>query len=152
VNNCCDSLNVTVPVLANRTLAQDNSTLWDWSSTPFDAILVNLGTNDGSKTPPDVFTAAYFSLLKHLIQASKLNTPIFATFGPITDHCAPWIKDAQAEALAIGMNVTMIDFMSAPLDGCGHPGVKGHPAMARIAAPVIANITGWAYDASHFPN
>ena len=152
VNNCCDSLNVTVPVLANRTLAQDNSTLWDWSSTPFDAILVNLGTNDGSKTPPDVFTAAYFSLLKHLIQASKLNTPIFATFGPITDHCAPWIKDAQAEALAIGMNVTIIDFMAAPLDGCGHPGVKGHPSMARIAAPVIANITGWAYDASHFPN
>jgi len=152
VNNCCDSLKVNVPVLANRTFAQDNSTLWDWSLTPFDAILVNLGTNDGSKTPPNVFTAAYFSLLKHLVQASKINIPIFASYGPISDLSAPWIKDAAAEATAIGMNVTLIDFMAAPLDGCGHPGVKGHPAMARIAAPVISSITGWEYNLSHFPN
>jgi hypothetical protein len=152
VNNCCDSLNVTVPVLANRTFAQDNSTLtrWDWSKTPFDAILIHLGTNDGSKAPGSVFTAAYLALLKHLVIYSKLNTPIFAAYGPNSDLFAPWLKAAQVEAQTIGMNVTIIDFMSAEMDGCGHPGVLGHPAMARIAAPIISNITGWNYTTTFF--
>jgi hypothetical protein len=60
---------------------------------------------------------------------------------------APWVTAAAAAANARGLNVTLIDFMAAELDGCGHPGVLGHPHMARIAAPVIASVTGWAYDA-----
>jgi hypothetical protein len=154
LHNCCDDLPVTVPVLANRTYAQDNSTstLWDWSSTPFDAILVHLGTNDGNRAPGEEFTAAYLSLLEHAVRFSPRNTPIFCAYGPNSQLFAPWVAKAISQAAALGMNATIVDFMAAPMDGCGHPGVKGHPAMARILSPIIANVTGWAYSEKHFPN
>ena len=152
VHNCCDALSETVPVLANRTFAQDNSTQWDWSSTPFDAIWVHLGTNDGRQSPPAVFSAAYLSLIKNLLRFSPADTPVFCAFGPNSDAMEPWIQAAMAAAAAEGIKTTLVDFMAAPLDGCGHPGVEGHPAMARIAAPIIANVTGWAYSEAHFPS
>ena len=151
VHNCCDKLPQTVPVLANRTLAQDNTTVFDWSSTPFDAIWVHLGTNDGAQSPGPVFSAAYLSLLTHLVRESPRTTPIFAAWGPNSALFAPWVADAARDARALGLSVTLVDLMAAPLDGCGHPGVLGHPAMARIAAPVIANVTGWPWSAAHFP-
>ena len=149
LHNCCDRLNVTVPALANRTFAQNASDLWDWGAhPPFDVALINLGTNDGSQAPPEAFTAAYLELLLHVAaRATHAAAPIFATWGPITAVMAPWVSAAAAAANAAGLNVTLIDFMAAELDGCGHPGVLGHPHMARIAAPVIASVTGWAYDA-----
>jgi hypothetical protein len=152
LHNCCDDLPVTVPVLANRTFAQDNSTLWDWSSTPFDAILIHLGTNDGSRSPGDEFTAAYLSLLEHAVRFSPRNTPIFCCYGPNSQLFAPWVAKAISQATALGMNATIVDFMAAPMDGCGHPGVKGHPAMARILSPIISQVTGWQYSERHFPN
>ena len=153
LHNCCDKLPVTVPVLANRTFAQDNSTStrWDWSSTPFDAVWVHLGTNDGSQSPPAEFSAAYLELLQHVSHASPRGIPIFCAYGPNSATMAPWVEAAAASARALGMNVTVIDLMAAPLDGCGHPGVRGHPAMARIAAPIIGNVTGWSWTPQHFP-
>jgi lysophospholipase L1-like esterase len=53
VHNCCGG-NTTMPTIFNRTLASvniDNS--WDWNSWVPDALVVNLGTNDGgSATDP----------------------------------------------------------------------------------------------------
>jgi hypothetical protein len=146
LHNCCDKLNVTVPILAERTFAQDNSTMWDWEGVQFDAIFINLGQNDGGQSPPAVFTAAYLALVTSLIKHGKSpSTPIFAAWGPILDFYAPWVKAAKASADAMGLNVVLVDMMGPPLDGCGHPGVEGHPQMARIAAPIIANATGWPY-------
>lgn len=147
VHNCCDGLPVTVPALANRTFAQDNGTLWDWGAHPaFDAVWVHLGTNDGAQSPPAVFTAAYLSLLLHLAaRATSRAAPIFAAWGPNSATPAPWIAAAAAQGRGMGLNVTLVDLMAAPLDGCGHPGVVGHPTMARIAAPIVAGVTGWAH-------
>ena len=153
VHNCCDKLPVTVPVLANRTFAQDNATAtaWDWARTPFDAVLLHIGTNDGRQSTPDVFAAAYLSLMRNAVRESPPGTPIFCAFGPNSDTMQPWVEAAMAAGAAEGLHSTLLDFMAAPLDGCGHPGVKGHPAMARIAAPVIAAVTGWPYSEAHFP-
>lgn len=146
LHNCCDKLNVTVPILAQRTFAQDNSTMWDWEGIQYDAIFINLGTNDGQQSSPAVFTAAYLALMTSLIKHGRsLTTPIFAAWGPITNLFEPWVRAAKASADAMGLNVVLVGMMGPPLDGCGHPGVLGHPAMARIAAPIIANATGWAY-------
>jgi hypothetical protein len=150
VHNCCDSLPANVPVLANRTFAQDNATMWDWSSTPFDGVWIHLGTNDGSSSPPAVFAAAYLQLMRNVVRESRHNIPIFAAFGPNSDRFAPWLEMAATSARAEGLNVTIVDLMAAPMDGCGHPGALGHPAMARIAAPIIANVTGWAWAQTNF--
>lgn len=149
LHNCCDRLNVTVPVLANRTFAQQNDTasLWDWGSTPpFDAVWVHLGTNDGSQSPPAVFSAAYLDLLTHLRAHTTSAARFFAAWGPNSDTMQPWVTAAAEQAAGLGIPVSLVDFMAAPLDGCGHPGVLGHPAMAHIAAPIVANATGWTYD------
>ena len=146
--NCCDSLNVTVPVLANRTFAQDAASVWDWSSSPYDAAIVHLGTNDGN-VGEAAFTPAYLALLEHVAARARApGAPIFCAFGPNSDTFEPWMRAAMASARSRGINALELDFMAAPMDGCGHPGDLGHPAMARIAAPVIANATGWAFDPS----
>jgi hypothetical protein len=151
VHNCCDKFNATVPVLANRTFAQDNSTLFDWSTTPFDAVWIHLGTNDGTQSPPAVFTAAYLDLMLHLTRWSSPGVPVFGAYGPNSDTFAPWVQEAIAQGRPLGINATLVDLMAAPLDGCGHPGYVGHPTIARIAAPIIANITGWAWSDANFP-
>ena len=146
--NCCDALAVTVPVLANRTFAQDASSRWDWSAAPYDAALIHLGTNDGN-VGEAAFAPAYLALLEHVASHARTpGIPIFCAFGPNSDAFAPWMRAAMANASARGIRTVEVDFMAAPMDGCGHPGEKGHPAMARIAAPVIANTTGWSYNAS----
>ena len=63
--NCCDALNATVPVLANRTFAQNASSLWDWSISTYDAALIHLGTNDGNVNA-QLFTSTYVALLRHV--------------------------------------------------------------------------------------
>ena len=147
LHNCCDKLPVTVPELANRTFAQDNATLWDWGSGPaYDAILVHLGTNDGGQSPPAVFTARYLLLQQLAAHATQRSAPMFAAWGPNSALMAPWVEAAAQQAKAQGLSVTLLDFMAAELDGCGHPGILGHPHMARIAAPIMANVTGWAYN------
>ena len=145
VHNCCDKLSVTVPVLANRTFAQNNETTFDWSTTPFDAIWIHLGTNDGAQSPPAVFSAAYLDLMLQVTRFSPPGVPVFCGYGPNSDLFAPWVEAAIAQGKALGLNATLVNLMDAPLDGCHHPGVLGHPAMARLAAPVIANVTGWAW-------
>lgn len=151
VHNCCDKLSATVPVLANRTYAQDNSTAFDWSTTPFDAVWIHLGTNDGSQAPPAVFTAAYLSLMVSLTRWSPPGVPVFAAYGPNSALFAPWVQAAIDQGRALGINATLVDLMAAPLDGCGHPGFVGHPTMARIAAPIVANVTGWNWTDAYFP-
>lgn len=141
--NCCDALAATVPVLANRTLAQDNATRWDWAAAPYDAVLIHLGTNDGD-VGAAAFVPAYAALLRHVsAHGASPTIPIFCAFGPNTDVFAPWMRAAMATS---GVNATELDFMAAPMDGCGHPGVAGHAAMAHIAAPVVARVTGWPYE------
>ena len=148
LHNCCDKLPVTVPMLANRTFAQDNATLWDWSAGPaFDGVLVHLGTNDGGQSPPAAFTARYLELLLQLAaHATQRSAPMFAAWGPNSALMAPWVAAAAQQANAQGLNVQLLNFMEAEMDGCGHPGVLGHPHMARIAAPIVANVTGWEYN------
>lgn len=153
LHNCCDKLPVTVPVLANRTFAQDNVTMWEWGADPVHAIFINLGTNDGDQAPPAVFTAGYVDLLLRLAgRAAARNVPIFAAWGTLTDRFAPWVTAAAAQVNALGLNVTVVPLMGCPVDGCGHPGVRGHPCMAALAAPIIKNATGWGYDPRAWEN
>ena len=147
LHNCCDKLAVTVPVLANRTFAQNNESAWAWAADPPDAIFVNLGTNDGTQASPEAFTAGYADLLRRLAgHAAARNAPIFAAWGTLTDRFAPWVAAAAAQVNAEGLNVTLVGMMGCPVDGCGHPGVRGHPCMAALAAPIMSNATGWAFD------
>lgn len=51
---------------------------------------------------------------------------------------------AIAAARAEGLSATLINATGLPTDGCaGHPGVKGHRAMADAAKPLIRSVLGW---------
>ena len=145
--NCCDALPATVPVLANRTFAQDAASAANWAAAPYDAAIIHLGTNDGN-VGEAAYAPAFLALLRHV--AARARDPArfvaFCAYGPNSDLFAPWMRAAMANASALGIRTVELDLMAAPMDGCGHPGVLGHPAMARIAAPIIANATGWAFD------
>lgn len=145
--NCCDALPATVPVLANRTFAQEAASAADWASAAYDAALIHLGTNDGD-VGEAAFAPAYLALLRHV--AARARDPArfvaFCAYGPNSDTFAPWMRAAMANASALGIRTVELNLMAAPMDGCGHPGVLGHPAMARAAAPVIADATGWTFD------
>jgi hypothetical protein len=50
VHNCCGG-NTTMPAIFTRTLASvNNDNSWDWKSWVPDALVVNLGTNDGGSS------------------------------------------------------------------------------------------------------
>jgi hypothetical protein len=47
-------------------------------------------------------------------------------------------------AAAPELNTVLVNMMGADLDGCGHPGLIGQPAMASIAIPIVGKAMGWA--------
>lgn len=158
LHNCCDDLPVTVPDFMMRTLAQDPSPAlaWPWSQFTPQAVLINLGTNDAGhiRTPALVaaFEARYVQLLVNittLVTSSRLSqgqSPphFFLGVGPITQVYAPWVLNAAATAASqFGVTSTFVNFTGAPLDGCGHPGIAGHNAMAGLLTPIVARVMGW---------
>lgn len=75
LHNCCDKLPVTVPLLANRTFVQDNTSAWAWGTAPPDAFFVNLGTNASDVfAPPSPLWRARASHLTPLRPARPSRT------------------------------------------------------------------------------
>ena len=57
VRNCCGG-NTTMPAIFNRTLATDSTTVWPWGTWTADALVINLGTNDGVRSRHFLGTSA----------------------------------------------------------------------------------------------
>lgn len=150
--NCCDNYNTTVKDFALRTLAQDPSSVYDWSNAPPpSAIMINLGTNDsGHENSPQWitnFVNTYVDFVRNLTEFTGGNNqlPFFFGVGPITNRYLPWVTTAQ-EILNTTYQITntyLINYTGATLDGCGHPGVKGHQEMYEIARPIISQVMNW---------
>ena len=72
------------------------------------------------------------------------NITFFAAVGPMTNaYLAPTLA-AVAAAKAAGLKAMFLNVTGLPTDGCaGHPGIKGHRAMADAARPLIARALGW---------
>jgi len=126
---------------------------WDFARARApDGLVVNLGTNDfghGHDTGPAWeanFTAALAGFaLAAAADYARPALPVFLAVGPLTHAPLAAVRAAVAAVNAAGGAATLLDLgVDSPADGCyGHPGPRGHAAMAALAAPVIAGVLGW---------
>ena len=127
---------------------QDPTSVFDWTlEPPPDAVLINLGTNDaGHDNGPAweaSFVAKYVAFMRNITRwTSKPDIVFLCAVGAISDRPLPWVERAMAAAPEL--NTVLVNMMGADLDGCGHPGLVGQPAMAAIAIPIVGKALGWA--------
>lgn len=163
VRNCCDN-GTLMPDFYTRARYTDpaNGSFNFTADAAPDVFVIYLGTNDFDKgvTPALTaqFTAAMVQFMKNVTQlwygtpAAPANTTFLAVLGPMSPTApAQAITDAVAQGTAAGLRVQLLNVTTACgpsltgcTDGCAtHPGARSHRIMADMAAPVIAQITGW---------
>jgi len=122
------------------------------------AIFVNLGTNDLRVTKqggawPERFVNDTVDFMRNATRRwRRADIQFFLSAGPMENATAPLTQQAVARARALNLSATFVDLRgacaavtgTAACDGCAsHPGLRGHAAMAELAAPVIARVMGW---------
>jgi lysophospholipase L1-like esterase len=86
VRNCCGG-NTTMPSIFSRTLATVNADqTWAWSSWTPDALVINLGTNDGgaSTDPKYQYIEVYSQLIMEASTHYGPNLNVFLACGPMS--------------------------------------------------------------------
>ena len=75
-----------MPAIFNRTLATDSSSVWPWPSWIADALVINLGTNDGSAAtdPKYHYVQTYTDLVKQASAHYGPNLNVFLACGPMS--------------------------------------------------------------------
>lgn len=123
---------------------------WDFARFPADAVVVNLGTNDGPVPGDAAWIAAYVAfgadvVHKHYADPSLV---LFLAYGPMTDAYAADVVNVTAQLAAAGVRAHAIDLMLPhALTGCyGHPSAADNAEIAAKAAPQIAAAMGWGAD------
>ena len=152
LNNCCDAINVTIPDFVPRTFGQDAraETAWNFQNfAPLDAVFIHAGSNDCGHNSGPAWEALFsqrWAELAYNLSFVYLPAPpkmVFAALGPNTMEPAPWVLAGMAIAAKNGIPSTFLNFSTASMDGCGHPGVIGQPEMAAIAIPIVKKALGW---------
>jgi lysophospholipase L1-like esterase len=157
VHNCCGG-NTTMPSIFGRTLATVNTDrTWDWARWIPDALVVNLGTNDGAAASTDpAFVAAYTELVLQAREHYGPQLHVFLACGPMSNiYCEP-VQQVLATVKAEGVLAHFLDHrgLISRCDGsdyctldwshcCGHPDVPVDTAMAAAAAPILERALGW---------
>jgi lysophospholipase L1-like esterase len=134
-------------VYANA-LGTEAGSAWNFERKP-DVVLVNLGTNDGSKGDPgSAYEDSYVAFL-HTVRGHYPGAWIFLTLGPMTSppllaqmraHIAK-VATALGDAKVVAVELPTQDPTST---GCDyHPNVARDAAMASVLAPAIRAKLGW---------
>lgn len=103
------------------------------------------------------YEATYLQLIANVTALPGVgrSLPIFAAVGAIDDLYGPAVQTVVSAATAQGYSVTYAPVMgcgdggNGQCGGCnGHPDRFQHANMTSLAAPVIARVTGWAWNAT----
>merc|ERR1711862_456472 len=137
-----------MPEIWERGIATDADSQWDFSKWVPDAIVVNLGTNDGAVGSTAAFVAGYQQLV-HRVQAvygEKIH--VFLACGPMSTRYCDSVQQTIANATADGIQAHFLDqrnFLNGTFGPkcCGHPGAKVDAAMGAFTADVISGVLGW---------
>jgi len=148
IRNCCGG-NTTVPELWSRTVATDESSRWRFASWIPAALVVNLGTNDGSAGETSAFVAAYQELMHRAISVYGPGLHVFLACGPMRTGYCDSVRQTLGNASASGLRAHFLDhrdFLNGTFGPscCGHPGAQVDAAMASFSADVIARALGWS--------
>jgi len=151
VKNCCLG-NTTMPGIFRRTLATENvDDTWDFLAWKPDALIVNLGTNDGDAVlDPDYdYVGVYANLVAdaaRLYGVDRMHA--FLACGPMSDeYCDPVFK-VIANLTARGVKAHFLDqrgFLNGTFGPacCGHPSIEVDTAIAKKTAATIKEALGW---------
>jgi lysophospholipase L1-like esterase len=146
-----------MPEIFGRTLATDGESDWVWSTWVPDALVVNLGTNDGGSAATPEYETAYTNLVLEAFEHYGPQLHVFLACGPMSEaYCNPVlavianVNAAQASS-SMEQHVQKVHFLDQRgfLDGshgeacCGHPSVEVDTAMAAVAVPVLEAALGW---------
>lgn len=150
VHNCCGG-NTTMPSIFSRTLATLNSdNTWDWAQWKPDALVINLGTNDGSTVtdPKYHYTETYSELVMQAAEHYGGGLHVFLACGPMsTRYCDP-VRSVIKNVTARGVKAHFLDqrnFLNGTFGPacCGHPSIEVDTAMAKGGAAFIKTTLGW---------
>jgi hypothetical protein len=89
IHNCCGG-NTTMPPVFTRTLATVNvDNTWDWKSWVPDALVINLGTNDGSYGTHPEYVTEYVKVIMEAAKNYGSSLHVFLACGPMSETCVP---------------------------------------------------------------
>jgi lysophospholipase L1-like esterase len=144
-NNAGDTTD-QIPVIYNRTLADDPQSVWDFSYTP-DVIVIDLGTNDFAQGDPGApFVTAYTSFVQAL-QGHFATAKILLATSPMQSDPDRTTLHGYLDQVAAATSTTVVDIpeqLAADGYGCDyHPSETTHQKMAAVLVPAIRAATGW---------
>ena len=153
VRNCCGG-NTTMPVIFKETLAtvsaQGGGVAWDWSKWVTDALVINLGTNDGSAStdPKYTYVQTYTDLVMNASVNYGKNLHVFLACGPMSEHYCEPVFDVIGNLTSKGVHAHFLDqrgFLNGTFGPacCGHPSIEVDTAMAKSGAAFIKATMGW---------
>jgi len=133
-----------------RTLADDPTSQWGFTTPPPDVVVINLGTNDfGAGDPGQGYVTAYVALLRQVRQ-HYANAYIICASSPMLGSPS---HDTQASYLQAAISqfgdarVSYLDFATQDTTtglGCDwHPGPLTHQQMATVLTTQIRAAVGW---------
>lgn len=124
---------------------------YDFDTNP-DAIIFNLGTNDGSsweKTTPEEFKAGLKSLINK-IREKYPNKPIFYVYGmmAIGDKVTPSIREVLTDFKNDGVdNIYFVPVSCTTQNGeityASHPNALGHARVSKHLIAKMSEVLGW---------
>jgi len=121
---------------------------WRWADQEREpqAVVINLGTNDGPKPPDLPWQATYVSFVQNISASYRSSPRFFLAYGPMTTEYEPIVKNVSSTLTSLGFNATTLDLsLPHPMTGCfGHPSLADNIEIAAKAKPQIAAFMGWA--------
>jgi len=123
---------------------------WSFKSWKPDALIINLGTNDGLSTTgisliPD-YNRTYLGLVKSAAAAYGAKTQFFLACGPMIDdycHQVHWVIH-QARLASIKADFLDHRGFDCPASCCDHPGAESHRAMAKTTITRLKDVLDWS--------
>jgi lysophospholipase L1-like esterase len=143
-----------MPVLYERTFAENSNVQWNFSSWKADVVVLNLGTNDFAKGDPgQAYVDAYAGMVKQ-IRGHYPEAYIVCAVGSMLGggdlaQDIKYVKGVVAAANTAGdAKVSFVDLgqQDGNANGLGcdyHPSLKTHQIMADTLAAAIKALTGW---------
>src|SRR6266545_4585469 len=148
IRNFGDDPSDKMPLLFERTFADDPSSVWDFSTTPR-VVVVNLGTNDFWNGDPGVaFRDGYIDFVAQ-IRAHYPRAWILLATSPMLGGATHEIHRGYLDEVVAASDerVRLVDIAEQdPADGLGcdfHPSEATQAKMAAALVPTIREVTGW---------
>jgi lysophospholipase L1-like esterase len=143
-----------MPVLYERTFAENPGVAWDFSTWKADVVVLNLGTNDFAKGDPgQAYIDAYGGMVKQ-IRGHYPEAYIVCAVGSMLGggdltQDIKYVKGVVAAANSAGdAKVSFVDLgqQDGNTNGLGcdyHPSLKTHQLMADKLTAAIKSVAGW---------